>query len=163
MNPKPPVSRPLERVGGVAGFDGAGVRERFQAVEDVEELRAEADAGAIVDRERLAQAHGFRGTALAAEIVVVGGGGSEDAGGLVHPGGRVQNGFLRRIDAAAVRILEEERLAGNAELPGRLAGEIGADAVVGSGGAEQLAAGVLQDGADGPAGEHGAGEAVAAR
>ena len=99
------------------GIARAGVRERFQAVEDVEELRPDADARALVNPEGLPQAHRFGRPALAAEIVVIRSRGAPNTRRLIHPGRRIEDRLLRRVDAAAVRVLQVERLSGNAELP----------------------------------------------
>ena len=133
---------------------GAGVRERFQPVEDVEELRAETDARAIVDREASCRCSWI----------------PRDGAGRGNRCSRRWR-FPRRPAAGPPRRRGSESspasdrcsrssdpsgtAAGrNAELPRRLAGQIGAEAVVGAGRAEQLAAGILQHGADGPIGQH---------
>src|SRR5215472_11743662 len=128
------------------------IRQRDQPVKHVEELHAEAHRHLFApDGKSFAKAHRFARPPLTAEIAVIISEIAEYARGLIDPGRRVENRLNGWIVAAAVQVLEIERLAGHTELTRSLTRQIGAQAVVRSGRLQQLTAGILQDGSDRPA------------
>src|SRR4051794_18243665 len=101
---------------------GARVRQGNQAIEHVEELRANRErlARLLAEGKPLTDAQRLAGPALSAEVAVIGLLRAERAERGVHPGSGVQNGLHFGLQAAAVRVLRIEGSAGNAELAAAL-------------------------------------------
>src|SRR5207253_9304689 len=84
-----------------------------RAIEHIEELDAKLERHLLPDLEHAAEAELLSRMTLIAVIVVIAGRRAESSGGGARPGVLVQDELLVRIDAMAVQVLEEERLAGD--------------------------------------------------
>src|SRR6058998_3891471 len=125
---------------GVAGF---GVEEP-DAVEYVEELDPDLQARSLAEAGELAEGHVLARVARGPVVGLVDAGHTEGAGRSIGPGLRVENEVSVRVDAAAVQVLREERLARHPVGVGAPEDQ-GAEVVLGVRYQDRLAARVAED------------------
>src|SRR5262249_21918054 len=148
-----------ERIDVRRSANTRGLQE--EPIEHVLELRTDVEHNFTFtsDAEVAAETEGLRRLPLPAVVVVVRRGRSELAARRIRPCGRIQHGVLRRIDAVAVRILQEEILLLHAveervaAAPGRrivfrAATQLRQQTVGGTGYADQIAALVAEHSAE---------------
>src|SRR5580658_2265810 len=89
----------------------------LRTVEDVHELAAELQSIPLLETERAAEVHVLLRTARGAEVDIVGSRRrTEGPIGGVGPGSGIQDLIEIRVDAAAIQVLEEQRLPWNPKL-----------------------------------------------
>jgi hypothetical protein len=157
MRPKPDTGTPCWSDWVAAAFPESGLLIR--PVKDVEELGADLEGLRFRDAEHFADAHLLVGPAGIAVIAIVSGRCAPLTGPGITPGGWIEDEFLVRIDAAAIKILQEERLAGNT-IGERAAEQQRIQVIVGVRDADGLSAGVAENSAQRPTRQRDAREGV---
>src|SRR5205085_5824327 len=127
--------------------------------EYVKELCTELQAHALMNAEALSEAELFIRTALVSIVAIVSSGCAPLSWTGIGPRGRVKHKVLVRINAVAIQILEEERLARNA-ICIRSTEQQRCKIVLGGRRPDRLAAGVPKNSTHGPAAESRARETI---
>ena len=103
------------RVSGLRGF-GVGRRRIIHvgAVEHVLEIYPEIQRDSFLEPEVPPETHALPVSALLPVVVVIRGPGAELSGKRIGPSVRIQDEILVRVDAVAIGVFREKRLARNA-------------------------------------------------